>query len=235
MPEQPSIQTMALTVTPLNESFSAYVLIFSGPSDTEIEFNGVTLEVSKEEGDEFTALMVNYNYNYDRRITLRSKSKGETISMYPNFNYNLLTKTSFIENTCYVQIEKDAMGERTKYTATVSSFADKEDLESLSKYFIAYLRNRSGTRFQLSTRHLNETENENVVSYYKYFDSFYSGSKTDSYNEYFAILNDTAIELDGFTVESFGFVLYVTSLDYKNRILITNDMTINRSWYYQIV
>lgn len=47
MPEQPSIQTMALTVTPLNESFSAYVLIFSGPSDTEIEFNGDTLEVTK--------------------------------------------------------------------------------------------------------------------------------------------------------------------------------------------
>ncbi|XP_052692973.1 uncharacterized protein LOC128171256 [Crassostrea angulata] len=229
MPQQPSIQTLALTVKPLNQSFSAYVLVFLGPSDTETEFNGDTLEVTKDV-DEFKALMVNYNDNMNRRITLRSKSKGETVSMYPNLNYNLLTKTSFIENTCYVQIEKDAMGERTKYTATVSSFADRGDLENLSKYFIAYIRDKSGAIVQLTTRHLNDTENENVVSYYKYLDTYYSGSKTDSYNEYYAILNYPAIEADGITVQSFGFVLYVSSSDYYG-----NDMTINRSWYYQIV
>lgn len=154
----------------------------------------------------------------------------ETISMYPNLNYNFLTKTSFIENTCYVQIEKDAMGEHTKYTASVSSFADREDLENLSKYFIAYIRDKSGAIVQLTTRHLNDTENENVVSYYKYLDTYYLGSKTDSYNEYYAILNYPAIEADGITVQSFGFVLYVSSSDYYG-----NDMTINRSWYYQIV
>ncbi|XP_034318717.2 uncharacterized protein [Magallana gigas] len=230
MPQQPSIQMLGLTVKPLNESFSAYVLVFLGPSDTEVEFNGDTLEVTKVDVDEFKALMVNNNDNMDRRITLKSKSKEETISMYPNFNYNLLTKTSFIENTCYVKIEKDEMGERTKYTATVSSFADREDLENVSKYFIAYIRDKSGAIVQLTTRHLNDTENENVVSYYKYLDTYYSGSKTDSYNEYYAILNYPAIEADGITVQSFGFVLYVSSSDYYG-----NDMTINRSWYYQIV
>ncbi|XP_052692970.1 uncharacterized protein LOC128171252 isoform X8 [Crassostrea angulata] len=228
MPQQPSIQTLGLTVKPLNQSFSAYVLVFLGPSDTETEFNGDTLEVTKDV-DEFKALMVNYNDNMNRRITLRSKSKGETISMYPNFNYNLLTKTSFIENTCYVQIEKDAMGERTKYTATVSSFADREDLGNLSMYFIAYIRDKSRI-VELTTRHLNETENENVVSYYKYLDTYHSVRKTDSYNEYYAILNYPAIEADGITVQSFGFVLYVSSSDYYG-----NDMTINRSWYYKII
>nr|XP_034320786.1 uncharacterized protein LOC117687773 [Crassostrea gigas] len=229
MPLQPSIQTLALTVKPLNESFSAYVLVFRGPSDTEVEFNGNTLEVTKDV-DEFESLMVNYNDNMNRRITLKSKSKGETISMYPNLNYNLLTKTSFIENTCYVQIEKDAMGVRTKYTATVSSFADREDLDNLSKYFIAYLRDKTGAIVELTTRHLNEIENENIVSYYKYLDTYHSGSKTDIYNEYYAILNYPAIEANGITVQSFGFVLYVSSSDYYG-----NDMTINRSWYYKII
>ncbi|XP_052692959.1 uncharacterized protein LOC128171249 isoform X1 [Crassostrea angulata] len=230
MPLQPTISTVAMSVIPLNESFSVCVLVFFGPSDTEIKFNGDTLEVSREHVDEFEVYMVNNNANMDRRITLKSKSKGETITMYPNFNYNLPIKSSFIENTCYVKIEKDAMGERTKYTATVTSFAEREDLENLSKYFIACIRDRSGARVQLSTRHLNETENENVVSYYKYLDTYYSGSKTDSCSEYYSILNYSAIEADGITVESFGFVLNVSSSDYYG-----NDMAINRSWYYQIV
>nr|XP_034319175.1 uncharacterized protein LOC117687105 [Crassostrea gigas] len=224
--QQPSIQTLALTVKPLNESFSAYVLVFLGPSDTEVEFNGDTLEVTKEDGDKFEALMVNNNDNMDRMITLKSKSKGETSTMYPNFNYNLFTKTSFIENTCYVQIEKDAMTELIKYRATVLSFADKEDLENVSKYFIAYLRDKSGALVQRTTRHPNETEN---LSYYKYVHFHYSGIKTDR-PEYFAILNYPAIEADGITVESFGFVVNVSSYDYYG-----NDITINRSWYYQIV
>lgn len=174
--------------------------------------------------------MVNNNDNMDRRITIKSKSRGETISMYPNLNYNLLTKTSFVENTCYVMIEKVTMGERTKYTAKVSTYADREDLENLSKYFVAYIRDRSGAHIQLSTRHLNETENENVVKYYKYLDTYYSGNKLDSYNEYYALLNYPAMEADGITVESFGFVLYVSSSDYFG-----DDMTMNRSWYFQIV
>nr|XP_034319339.1 uncharacterized protein LOC117687202 [Crassostrea gigas] len=231
MPQQSSIQTLGLTVKPLNESFSEYVLVFLGPSDTDIEFTGDTLEVTKDE-DEFKALMVNKYDNMNRRMTLQSKSKGETISMYPYFNYNLLTKTSFIENTCYVKIEKDAMGGRTKYTATVSSCADIEDFENLCMYFIAYIRNKSGATVQLKTRHLNETENEHVVSYYKYLDTYYSGSKTDSYNEYYAILNYPAIEADGITVQSFGFELYVSNSDYMH---YGKDLTISRSWYYQIV
>lgn len=45
MSGKPSIQTVLLIVKPLNESFSAYALGFRGPSDTEIEFNGDTVEV----------------------------------------------------------------------------------------------------------------------------------------------------------------------------------------------
>lgn len=166
----------------------------------------------------------------DRMITVKSKSRGETIKMYPNLNYNFRVKQRFVENTCDVMIEKVTMGDRTKYTAKVTTFADREDLENLSKYFIAYIRDRSGSRIQLSTRHLNETENENVVNYYKYLDTNYSGNKLDSYNEYYALLNYPAMEADGITVESFGFVLYVSSSDYFG-----DDMTMNRSWYFQIV
>nr|XP_011416383.2 uncharacterized protein LOC105320222 isoform X2 [Crassostrea gigas] len=226
--QRPSIQTLALTVKPLNESFSAYVLVFLGPSDTEVEFNGDTLEVTKENRDKFEALIVNNNDNMDRRITLKSKSKGETITIYPNFNYNFLTKTRFIENTCQVMIEKDAMGEHTKYTASVLSFADREDLENLSKYFIANIRDKSGALVQLTTRHPNQTEN--VGTYYKYLNTNYSGRKTDSRTYYSATLHHPEIEADGITVESLGFVLYVSSSDYYGK-----DMTINRSWYYQIV
>lgn len=171
---------------------------------------------------------MNNNDNMDRRITLKSKSKGETITIYPNFNYNFLTKTRFIENTCQVMIEKDAMGEHTKYTASVLSFADRDDLENLSKYFIANIRDKSGALVQLTTRHPNQTEN--VGTYYKYLNTNYSGRKTDSRTYYSATLHHPEIEADGITVESLGFVLYVSSSDYYGK-----DMTINRSWYYQIV
>lgn len=57
-------------------------------------------------GHVFEARIVVENYGNIRMITVKSNSTGDKIETHPNFNFNLRTQTSFLENSCDVGIGK---------------------------------------------------------------------------------------------------------------------------------
>lgn len=165
----------------------------------------------------------NVNYRYGRWLTLKSESEQETLKLYINGNYNYRTQT-FVENSCDFGIEKIQKGTRTEYKATVRNCAESKPI---SKYFIADLHDKSGDIIQISSRKLRPQENYHVSEYYKYVDSYY---KSDEDDIYYAILNYPAMEADGFILQSFSFVLYVSEgYDYTG-----DTIAVIQAWVYDL-
>lgn len=221
---KPALQTLSLTVIPVNDSDTTYSGVFLAPTDTQFEYDGTIMDVTKGESSMVTAILSNNNDNFRRWLVMKSESKSETVKLFLNYNFNIRTQTTFVLNSCDVGIEKTQKESRTEYKTTLENCAGGE---TLSKYFIAFIRDKSGKLVQLSSRDLSTPDNGRIMEYYKYVDTYYTSIENDIY---YAILNYPAMENDGVVLESFGFVLYVSEgYDLKG-----DDIAVSQIWYYDI-
>lgn len=169
------------------------------------------------------AILSNSYDNYKRWLTVKSESQRETVQLYTNYNSKLRTQESFVENSCDVGIEKIQNDTRTEYKTTVRNCAESG---TISKYFIAVIRDKSGKEFKLSSRDIS-TQTP-FVEYYKYLDTYYT---EDENGIYYAILNYPAMKADGISLQFLWFVLLVSEgYDFYEGEAIA----LEHAWYYDL-
>lgn len=139
--------------------------------------------------------------------------------MLTSFNPGFRTQDSFIVNSCDVGIEKLQNDTHTEYKATVRNC---QDSETISKYFMAYVRHPSGNVGQLTHREFSPPGNEptEIIRYYQ----------SNERDIYYAVLNHPAMKVDGVTLQSLWFVLYVPESNVHGVAVAARYY-----WYYDIL
>lgn len=229
--EKPAIQTLALSASPINETLSARTGVFNGPSDTQFEFSGQSMEVKKGENNVFTTVMTTSEYNFEantmygsRALIIKSDSTKESMRILFNLNSKARTETTFPLNNCKIEIEKRENGTQTEYKAILSNCADEEGFE---KYFVLDLNFKSGEASQIYSKDLNSQDIQRVSKYFKYAKTYYTSNERDTY---YTILNVPALEADEITITNFHFTVSSKS----SRSLFSDDLHSTYYWNYYI-
>lgn len=169
-------------------------------------------------------LSINYD-DHDRWLTLKSESKRETLTIYTNYNFKLRTREFFIENSCDVgKIQKDT---HIEYKATVRNCAGSE---TLSKYFLALIRDKWGNQLELSSRG-NKTEvKKSFVELHKYINPHYTSDDNDIY---YAFVNYPTMEADDISLELLSFDLETKEYHYDG-LYGEEIIALEHAWCYDL-
>lgn len=155
----------------------------------------------------YEARSVVENYGNIRMITVKSNSTGEKIEIHPNFNFNLRTQTSFIENSCDVGIGKVMRDNRTEFAAAVRNCGNKN---KLSISFIAHLSSISHDPFLVKLQDVNLPSPVYKAMFYEYFYSYNNSNEDDIY---YASLDFPKLKTDGYNFHSLDFAMDVFNFD----------------------
>ncbi|XP_011416382.3 uncharacterized protein [Magallana gigas] len=206
--EKPALQILALSASSINKTLTARTGVFIGPSDTQFQFSGQSMEINKEENDVFSARLTTSEFNLEanspygsRMLKIKSNSTKEAMGILFNLNSKARTETTFPLNNCEIEIEKRENGTQTKYKARVENCADEDGFD---KYFVLDLNFKSGDASQIYSKDLNGPDIQRVSKYFKYAKTYYTSTERDTY---YTILNNPALEADEITITNFYFTV----------------------------